>query len=112
MVGAIAVAAGAAVGMALPSTPQEDRLLGETRQNVMETAKETAQEVSEKVQKVAEETQSAAQKDCQRAEAHNVAKCVGALPMRERPHTSHSTEICPGFGGRKRPRQPRHRPLD
>jgi len=62
MVGAIAVAAGAAVGMALPSTPQEDRLLGETRQNVMETAKETAQEVSQKVQKVAEETQSAAQK--------------------------------------------------
>jgi methyl-accepting chemotaxis protein len=62
MVGAVAVVAGAALGMALPSTPQENRLLGETRETFMETARETVQEVSEKVKTVAEETQSAAQK--------------------------------------------------
>jgi hypothetical protein len=62
MVGLVAAAAGAAVGMALPSTPQENRLLGETRQSFMESARETVQEVSEKVKTVAEETQTAAQK--------------------------------------------------
>jgi len=61
MIGAIAVVAGAALGMALPSTPQENRLLGETRETFMETARETVQEVTEKVKTVAEETQSAAQ---------------------------------------------------
>jgi len=62
MVGVVAAAVGAAVGMAIPSTSQENRLLGDTRQSFMEAAKETVQDVGEKVQKVAEETQNAAQK--------------------------------------------------
>jgi len=62
MVGVVAAAVGAAVGMAIPSTSQESRLLGDTRQSFMEAAKETVQDVGDKVQKVAEETQNAAQK--------------------------------------------------
>jgi len=62
MVGVVAAAMGAAVGMALPSTPQENRFLGEARETVMDQAKEVAHDVSDKVQRVAGEAQTAAQK--------------------------------------------------
>jgi len=62
MVGVVAAAMGAAVGMALPHTPQENQFMGEARESVMEQAKETAQDVTNKVQQVASEAQSAAQK--------------------------------------------------
>lgn len=41
-VGAVALALGAAVGFAIPSTPYEGRLMGETRDNLMQRAQEAA----------------------------------------------------------------------
>lgn len=53
--GAVAIALGAAVGMAVPETPQEQRWLGEMRDRVVDKAQQTAQEVGQKVQAVAKE---------------------------------------------------------
>jgi len=52
---AVALALGAAVGMAVPETPQEQRWLGETRDRLVDKAQQTAQEVGQKVQAVAHE---------------------------------------------------------
>ncbi len=59
-VGGVALALGAAVGLALPETQQEHQLMGEARDRLMEQAKATAKETQEKVQHVAEEAQKAA----------------------------------------------------
>jgi hypothetical protein len=60
-VGAAAVAAGAAVGLAIPGTRRENQLMGEARDNLMGKAQASAQETMHKVQRVAQEAQSAAQ---------------------------------------------------
>ncbi|HXG85284.1 MAG TPA: DUF3618 domain-containing protein [Pyrinomonadaceae bacterium] len=54
-VGAVALVLGAAVGMAFPSTQAENRLMGETRENLLQKAEETAREAIGKVQQVAGE---------------------------------------------------------
>jgi ElaB/YqjD/DUF883 family membrane-anchored ribosome-binding protein len=54
-VGAVAFAAGAAIGLMLPRTEKEDKWMGETRDHLMEQAKETAKETAKKAQHVAEE---------------------------------------------------------
>lgn len=54
-VGAMAVALGAAVGMAIPETPQEHRVMGEARDRLVDRAQEVTQEVAQKVQSVAHE---------------------------------------------------------
>ncbi len=54
-VGAVVLAIGAAVGMAFPSTKAENRLMGETRENLLQKAEETAREAIGKVQQVAGE---------------------------------------------------------
>ncbi len=59
-VSAAAVALGLAVGMSLPETPFEDKLMGETRDNVMEKAQSTAQETMQKVGQVAQQVQQTA----------------------------------------------------
>lgn len=63
-VGATAVAVGALVGMALPSTSVEDRWLGERRDELLDETKERvqqqAQQTARKVQAVASETKDAA----------------------------------------------------
>ena len=56
-VGGIALALGAAVGLALPETQQEQQLMGQTRDRLLEQAKATAKETQEKIQQVAEEAQ-------------------------------------------------------
>jgi ElaB/YqjD/DUF883 family membrane-anchored ribosome-binding protein len=61
LVGAAAVALGAAIGMALPATEKEDEMLGEARDNLMEKAQETARETVDKAQHVAKEATQAAQ---------------------------------------------------
>jgi hypothetical protein len=58
--GVAALAAGALIGLALPSTPIEDRWMGETRDQVMDEAKTVARDTAEKVQHVAQEAQRAA----------------------------------------------------
>jgi ElaB/YqjD/DUF883 family membrane-anchored ribosome-binding protein len=64
-VGALAVGAGAAVGLAIPQTSQEHEVMGEARDTFVEKAQETAQEAQQRVQRVAEEAQSAAQQEAE-----------------------------------------------
>jgi len=56
-VGAVALALGAAVGMALPSTRVEGQLMGETKQQLLQKAQDTAGELVDKVKQVASEAQ-------------------------------------------------------
>jgi len=64
-VGAVALALGAAVGLALPQTEQEHRLLGPARDNLVEKAQEVAQQTMDKVQQVTEQVQETAQQTAQ-----------------------------------------------
>jgi len=59
-VGAAALALGALVGMALPGTAPENRLMGEQRDSLLDEAKDKAQEAVHKVQAVAQEATDAA----------------------------------------------------
>lgn len=52
-VGAVALALGAAVGFAFPSTRIESKYMGEARNNLLQKAEETARDAVEKVQQVA-----------------------------------------------------------
>lgn len=56
VVGAAAALIGAAIGMSLPASEAENRLMGEARDNVVDRARETASEAAEKVQDVAGRT--------------------------------------------------------
>ena len=67
--GAIVLIAGAAVGASIPRTEYENRLMGETRDRLMDEAKTRAQDTVGKVQNVLQEAQQAAV-----AEAKNVAQ--------------------------------------
>lgn len=62
-VGALAVGAGAAVGLAIPETSKEHEVMGEARDNLVEKAQDKAQQAQQKVQRVAEEAQSAAKEE-------------------------------------------------
>lgn len=64
-VGAVAVGAGAAIGLAIPETSKEHEVMGEARDAVVEKGKEKAQEAQQKVQRVAEEAQGAAQQEAE-----------------------------------------------
>jgi uncharacterized protein YjbJ (UPF0337 family) len=52
-VGAVALALGAAVGLAIPTTRVENQWMGETRDNLVQQARETASDAVGKVQQVA-----------------------------------------------------------
>ena len=54
MVGAATLALGVLVGLALPSTEREDELMGETRDHLLDQAKETGHQVLDKGKHVAE----------------------------------------------------------
>jgi hypothetical protein len=64
ILGALGIALGAAIGAALPSTEQEDRMMGETRDKtlgkVKERGAETFERARETVQKTAEDVRRAA----------------------------------------------------
>jgi hypothetical protein len=64
-VGALAVGVGAAVGLAIPETSKEHEVMGEARDNLVETAQEKVQETQQKAQRVAEEARSAAQEEAE-----------------------------------------------
>src|SRR5206468_252166 len=55
IVGILAVSLGAAVGLMLPNTAQENQIMGDARNSFMEKAQETVQQTVEKVQRVTEE---------------------------------------------------------
>lgn len=57
--GAVVAIAGAAVGAAVPATEYENKLMGETRDRLMDEAKTRAQDAVERVQSVVEDTQRA-----------------------------------------------------
>lgn len=59
-VGAIALALGTAVGLALPETEKENQLMGEARDNLFDKAQEVASDTMDKVQRVASEVTSEA----------------------------------------------------
>ena len=67
--GAIVLIAGAAVGASIPSTEYENRLMGDTRDRLMDEAKTRAQDTVGRVQTVLQEAQQAAV-----TEAKNVAQ--------------------------------------
>ena len=58
--GAIVLIAGAAVGASIPSTEYENRLMGDTRDRLMDEAKTRAQDTVDRVQTVLQEAQQAA----------------------------------------------------
>lgn len=64
-VGAIAAAVGAAVGLAVPETPQENQLMGQTRDALLDKAQTVAQDTLQKVQQVTDEAGHAIQKEAQ-----------------------------------------------
>jgi ElaB/YqjD/DUF883 family membrane-anchored ribosome-binding protein len=64
-VGALATGVGAAVGLAIPETAKEHEVMGEARDDLVETAQEKAQDAQQKVQRVAEEAQSAARNEAE-----------------------------------------------
>jgi len=63
--GAIALALGTAVGLALPQTERENQLMGEARDTLVERAQEVASDTIDKVQRVAGEVASTAQETVQ-----------------------------------------------
>ncbi|MBV8083283.1 MAG: DUF3618 domain-containing protein [Chloroflexi bacterium] len=60
-VGAIALAVGAAFGLAAPSTPKENELFGDTRDKLMDRAQSMAQEQLQRAQSVAQKVATQAQ---------------------------------------------------
>ena len=82
-VGAAAIAIGAAVGLAIPNTAQENELMGETRDRLVDQAQSTAQETMDKVRTVAEKATTAAEEEALReAERQDLPKPSGT-PLRE-----------------------------
>jgi len=67
VVGAIALALGAAAGLALPGTQRENELMGETRDTLVERAQEVASETMGKVQNVAGQVAGQAQETASQA---------------------------------------------
>jgi len=64
-VGMVALGIGAAVGLLVPESPQEHRLMGETRDRFVEQAQGTAQELTDKVKSVAGQAVDAAKETAQ-----------------------------------------------
>lgn len=64
-VGAVSLALGAAVGMMLPSTRRENRLMGETRESLTQMAENAARGTIGKIQEVVGEASRAARKEAE-----------------------------------------------
>jgi hypothetical protein len=62
---ALAATVGGAVGLAMPPTQREDRILGSTRDRFMGQAEKVTRETTEKVQNVAQEVQTTVKKEAQ-----------------------------------------------
>jgi ElaB/YqjD/DUF883 family membrane-anchored ribosome-binding protein len=69
-VGGIALALGAAVGLAIPETPPENQFMGEARDTLVQKAQSTAQDTMQKVQDVAQKVGATAA-DTAKDEAQN-----------------------------------------
>jgi len=65
--GAIALALGAGLGLAIPESLQEKRMMGEARDHLVDRAQETAQQLGQKVQAAASDALDAAKEQASRA---------------------------------------------
>jgi len=74
-VGMVALGLGAAVGLMVPATDQENQWMGEARDRFVEKAQDTAKDVTSKVRNVADEALGAA-----RETAEHVARDQGLTP--------------------------------
>jgi hypothetical protein len=61
--GAVALALGAGLALAIPETPQENRLMGDARDQLVDRAQQTAQQLGQKVQAVAGEAVDSAKEE-------------------------------------------------
>lgn len=66
--GVVALAVGAAIGMMLPSTRQEDRIMGEARDTIVHRAEEMAEETMGKVEEAAHEAERKVEETTHEAE--------------------------------------------
>jgi ElaB/YqjD/DUF883 family membrane-anchored ribosome-binding protein len=64
--GVVALALGGLVGLAIPETPQEHQLMGDTRDSLVGKARDAAQDTLQKAQSVAQEAVDAAKQEAQR----------------------------------------------
>ena len=80
-VGAVALGLGAAIGLLIPETRQENQWMGEARDRVLHKAQETVQDVGLKAQIVAEEAIGAAKQEAEgpRLGSGSRAHSVGAM---------------------------------
>lgn len=62
-VGAIAMALGAGLGFAVPATPQESRMMGEARDQLVDRAQDMVQDVAQKAQSVVQEAVGTAKEE-------------------------------------------------
>jgi gas vesicle protein len=60
VIGAAALAVGAGLALAVPTTPQENRIMGETRDQLVDRAQEAVQDVAHKAQSAVQEAMSSA----------------------------------------------------
>jgi hypothetical protein len=91
-IGAAAAAAGALIGMALPSTEKENELMGETRDRLVQDATSTAQETLHKVQTVAETTAKTAVTEAKKeAEKQNLPTAAMSEKTGDRTTTANPT---------------------
>lgn len=68
MVGAGALALGVVVGLSIPETRYEHRLMGETRDNLLDKAQEAGQETMQKVERVAEQAKETIKEEAKNQE--------------------------------------------
>jgi ElaB/YqjD/DUF883 family membrane-anchored ribosome-binding protein len=68
-VGAAALAVGAAIGLALPTTSRERELMGDARESLMDRGQQLAHEAQERLMNVAEQVQETAKTELQHAQS-------------------------------------------
>lgn len=84
VVGAAAALVGVAIGMSIPASETENRLMGEARDNVVEKAREAASGAAEKVQDVAGKAAEAATQVRDAANRASGTGTTGTTPTGER----------------------------
>jgi ElaB/YqjD/DUF883 family membrane-anchored ribosome-binding protein len=89
ILGALGLAVGAAIGAMLPSTEQEDRLLGPTRDKTVSQIKERGAEVYEQVR---EKTENAVEQ-VQRAAKNTMTEAADAMKDRDESNTQRGAGI-------------------
>jgi hypothetical protein len=80
LIGGLAVAVGAAIGSALPSTKVEDRMIGDTRDRLVDKSKELVQEGVQRAGELAEAAYSGAKAEVENLRASDTAENARGAP--------------------------------